>query len=250
MDDNFENAAIIIKYLDDEMSADEKAAFEKQLKLDAGLYARLESLRLSRDAISYYGINEKVTRIRMQLEETQSSESSKKAKIIQMRKPLLYNIAVAATVILVLIGLKTFWLNSVTPEKIYQQTYVSYSLGIARSGSQNHTLIEKAWQQKDYEKIIQLAPQSTLKANEQLLLGLSYLEKNQLAEAITQMEKMQQMPDKTYSQDIEFYLSLAYLKNKEFEKSLSLLKKIRNNEHHLYHNQVTEKTILEVEKLR
>ncbi|HEV7620143.1 MAG TPA: tetratricopeptide repeat protein [Flavisolibacter sp.] len=250
MAENLPIDELVLKYLDDELSTGEKKAFEEQLKLNPDIKKRLENLRLVKDSIKYYGINQKVAEVRRQWEKETPALEHKAAKVISIRKPLRYTLAIAASTIFVIIGIKIFWISNVSPEKIYQDTYVSYSIDNLRSQNVKTTAVEKAWKQKNYVVIIDQGKKNVLSTKDQLLLGLSYLELNQPAEAIPILESIRESRDTSLHYDADFYLSLAYIKNKELDKALPLLEKIQKDPNHPYHRQVSEKTISEVEKLK
>lgn len=242
----------LIKYLDDEMLPAEKRAFEALLNSDAGLREKLENLRMAKDAMVYYGIQQQVAQARAQWKQPdEGNMPAGRAPVMVMRKYGRFAIAIAAaSIIFAFVIIKGLFITSPSPDKIYQETFVDYNPGSYRSQTAGRSPVEKAYQRRDYTGVVSLGRQASLNAKEQLLLGIAYLHLNNPEAAIRELEAVEKRADTTYRQDAAFYTGLAYLKNKQYDQALQVLKKIRTDPHHLYHNQVNEKTIHDLESLQ
>lgn len=241
----------LIRYLDDEMSPAERSGFEALLDKDPGLREQLEHLRMAKEAIVYYGIQQQVAQARAHWKPVQAVEETDrgKAKVFSMRQTWRYLIA-AASIIIVFMLARGLFTAPLSPEKIYQETFVDYNPGSFRSQQATGSPLERAYQQKNYNGVVLLGRQDSLRAKEQLLLGIAYLKLNDARAAIQRLEALEKRADTTYRQDAAFYAGLAYLKDKQYDRALSMLKKIQADPHHLYHNQISEKTIKNIESLR
>ncbi|HWJ30554.1 MAG TPA: zf-HC2 domain-containing protein [Flavisolibacter sp.] len=242
MADFLPNEELLMKYLDNELSASERAALEEHLKEDEQLRQRLETLRLAKESVRYNELQNKVSNVRPQM--------GRNTKNVSPNRGWLYVLA-AACLLAVIIGIGIFLRNSLSADKVYEEAYVQYSLDRSRSQKQEYTPVENAYQSQNYTEVIRLSQQGKHSAKEALLTGISYLNVNQPEKAMPYFEQIRQdSVDTTYRQDGEFYLGLAFLKAKQYDKSLELLRKIQSDPNHLYHPLVSEKVIHDVEKLR
>jgi TolA-binding protein len=243
----------LTRYLDNEMPELEKQLFEERLNADPELHDRLDKLRSAISAIRYYGINQKVAGIRKEMEPLLMANQpvSKGGKVITMRKrPFRYAIAAAAVLVFLIAGIEGYRVYKLSPDKVFAEGYVAYTEGGLRSGNNSTPPLEKAYQEKQYRQVIELSRNINPPIKEKLLTGLSYLQLNQLNDAIGQFKNILNSSDNTFKPDAEYYLALTYLKNKQYGNALPLLKKIRSDQHHLYHHQITVKVIRDVQWLK
>jgi tetratricopeptide (TPR) repeat protein len=242
MADFLPNEELLMKYLDNELSASERAALEEHLKEDEQLRERLESLRLAKESGRYNELQNKVSNVRPQM--------GRNTKKVSPNRGWLYGLA-AVCLLAVIIGIGIFLRTSLSADKVYEEAYVQYSLDRSRSQKQEYTPLENAYQGQNYTEVIHLSQQGKHSVKEALLTGISYLNVNQPEKAMPYFEQIRQdSVDTSYRQDGEFYLGLAFLKAKQYDKSLELLRKIQSNPNHLYHPLVSEKVIHDIEKLR
>ena len=249
MAENLPDEELLFKYLDKEMTAAEQEEFDRRLHSEPDLQEQLERLQLSIGTVNYYGIQQQVADVQRQLqaELDEKFRQSGSAKIIPMRKALRYTLAIASCIILILVGTRFYQIYQLTPEKVFKESYVGYSINNLRSGKTAATALEQAFAQRNYTEVIQLSKGTTvLSTKQELLIGLSYLELNKLSESIVQFKNIISQPENNYKQDAEYYLALTYIKNKDYSNALTILKKIESDKSHLYHNQVTPKIIREV----
>ena len=248
MDEYLPNEEILMKYLDEELSLQERVNLENLLKEDGELRQRLENLRLAKEAVRYYSIQSAVASVRTIWEQSHPLPTKRpKAKVISLKKVGFYFLA-AACILFAVFRISLFFNSHLTPERVYQEAYVDYKLGNSRSTQKSGTPIILAYQNNNYPEVIRLSHNGNLTPQEQFVTAIAFLKENRAAEAVPYLETLQL--NTTYQQDSEFYLALAYLKTNQFDKSLDMLKKIHSDPNHLYHQQVDEKIINEVEKLR
>jgi predicted negative regulator of RcsB-dependent stress response len=246
MAENLSREDQLLKYLDGEMTPIEKSAFEAQLKKDATLQEDLECLQLSRSAIQYYGIHEDVSAVRKEFEQ---KAKKKDGKLVTMRRFVRPALTAAACIILLAAGIVGYRLYQLSPEKVFNESFVDYSVSESRGGVTSQTAIEMAYQQKEFRKVVALASAGTT-SQDKLLVGLSYLQLNNFAAAIGQFSPIIKNGGSTYKQDAEFYLALSYLRNKQYDEALKIVDQIKSDPAHLYHNQVSGKISRELKWLK
>jgi tetratricopeptide (TPR) repeat protein len=235
----------LMRYLDGEMDVSEKRAFESQLQKDAALKERLQSLRIAIASVQQLGTTEKVRAIHTEMMQELSSVY-KEGKVVPMKKIIRYSLAVAASVIVILVGVNLFTSSSLSSEKLYNEAFVDFDASGVR-GKTTETSISKLYQEHKYENVVKQSQLGQLAPADTLLVGLSYLKTNKNDEAINSFKSVSaQNPLK---QDAEFYLALAYLKSKNYNEALSLMENIRSNSTHIYHNQFSDEYIDKVKKL-
>jgi len=247
MNENLPNEDLLMKYLDNEMSLSEKQEFENQMKDNAQLKAQVESLMLARKAVEYYGIHDEVSKVR---KEFQQGTTQQKAKVVRMKKPLRYILMAAASVILIGLIAIGYLFYQLSPEKVYNEGFVSYNLPVARGSNVSATSIENAYQKKDYNQVIELSKTSPVSEKEQLLTGLSFMQLNQFNEASIQFREILKVPHSNYKPDAEYYLALSQLRMKQYDEALDIFRKIHADESHLYHKQVSSGLLREIKWLK
>lgn len=240
-----DNDEVLMKYLDDEMDSSEKQLFESQLQQDDLLQKRVESLRLAIASVQQYGTVEKVKSIHSEMMK-ELSPVHKEGKIVPMRKMVKYSLAIAASIIVILVGVNLFTSSQLSSDKLYNEAYVDYDASAVR-GNNNQTDVVKLYQAHNYNAVTEKAISQSLSQKDSLLIGLSYLKIDKLNDAIDWLKLISaQNPAK---QDAEFYLAMAYLKNKNYNEALSLMEQMHANANHVYHNQFSVDYINKVKKL-
>jgi hypothetical protein len=179
---------------------------------------------------------------------------------ISIQQPRLINqivrlsMRVAAVLVFVIAAAAMYFYFSVTPEKLVAENYSMYSIGTERDAS-NLSLIEKAFQRKDFYAVIQQLKNSTSPdMKEYFFGGLAYLEKNDAANAIIQFKTIVER-NKTasiveYPDESEYYLALSYLKNNDIANALPLYEKIHSDKLHRYHDKVSSWFLRKLKVLR
>lgn len=239
------NDETIMRYLDGEMEETEKESFELQLQTDGALKQRLESLQVAIASVQQYGTAEKVKSVHREMMQELSSVH-KEGKVVPMRRFVKYSLAIAASVIIILVGVNIFTSSQPSSEKLYSEAFVDYDVSGVR-GSENQTDIAKLYQDHNYNAVVEKAKVQNLAQKDSLLIGLSFLHQDKLPEAINWFKAMSvQVSTKD---DAEFYLALAYLKNKNYNEALKLMEQIHSNANHVYQNQFSEAYINKVKKL-
>lgn len=249
MDEHNPLDTVVIKYLDNEMSPEEKITFEESLYTDPVLNSRLEKFKLVKEAVKYHGIHQQVTDVRAIWEEKNPADKTVVASKFTPVRTLSRYLFAAAAILLVFFLIRGLSGSSYSADNIYQDTYIGYQLSTTRSQNNGLNKLEVAYQEEKFQEVVSLGKQNALNPKDQLLVAIAFLKLNDSPSAITTLETLEQSKDHTYQQDAAFYLGLAYLKNKNYNKALVWLTRINKDATHLYHKQVTEKTLRNLESL-
>lgn len=239
-----DNDETLMRYLDGEMHGAEKEMFESQLQTDSALKQRLENLQVAIASVKQYGTAEKVKSVHSEMMQELSSVH-KEGKVVPMRKFVKYSLAIAASVIIILVGVNIFT-SQPSSGKLYSEAFVDYDVSGVR-GSESQTDIVKLYQDHNYNAVVEKAKAQNLAQKDSLLIALSFLHQENLPEAINWFKAIS--VQSAAKDDAEFYLALAYLKNKNYNEALNLMEQIHSNASHVYHNQFSEAYINKVKKL-
>jgi len=243
----------LVQYLDDELAGSEKETFEQQLAADKNLYEELESLKVAREAVKIFGLQQKVSGIHQHMMlEIQGPDK----KINPARRILRYSIAVAASVLLIVGGIVGYNFYTLSSNKVFASNYRPYELSTVRDGdTQQVSPVEKAYREKDYKKVVELQEQyNSILVKETFLAAMSYAELANNTKAIDGFKKViaenENAGTSLFKDEAEYYLALTYISNKDYDFALDLLRKTRDNPNHLYHDKVTGKLIRQVKMLK
>ena len=234
MDDLLHNEEILIRYIDGELSKEEQAQLEERLRTEKNLQEELYHLQAAVLAVKQAGAVESVRAIHTEM--MQERKQQPKTKLVPFNKTIRYTLAVAASLLVLFIGVKLFQAAQLTPAKLYNEAFVDFNTAVTRGSNNALSETEKNYRDKDYEAVVNASRSVNLHPKDSLLIGLSYLHINRTAEAIGFFNGLASS-DNAYKQDAEFYLSLSYLRNRQYDNALALIEKIRNNPAHLYHEQ-------------
>lgn len=237
----------IIDYLDGLMGPGETAAFESDLAKDPELKQRLDDLKVAREAVKQFGTRERVASLHKEMMEELKKDRSP-ARVINMRRTVRITMAVAASLLLIVVGVKYFNASNNNPEQLYNDTFVDYSLPVERGAQQNNTIVEKDYADKNYSAVIKDAQSNTLDGKDSFLTAISYLKTGSTTTAIQWLNTMN--AGSSFYPDAQFYLSLAYLKNKNYDQSLELMNQIHDNKDHPYNSSISSELIEKVKKLK
>lgn len=166
-------------------------------------------------------------------------------------KMLRTGTSIVAFLILAFISWKVYSFYNLSPEKIYRQVMISYPKSIIIKKSLiGAGSIKESFVRKDYNEVVLLQKSAeTLTNLDSLLIGISYLQMDEPANAVKWLQPVANNKFGMY-QDGEFYLSLAYLMNKDYDPSIDMMQRIYADSSHLYHQDLSIKTIKEVEMVK
>ena len=249
-----DSSELLIRFLDGELTANEKADVERRLEKDLLLQEELENLRLARKAVKFYGLNQKVAGIHRQMMKEIKPVVPVK-QINSTRRIIRYSIAITASLLIIFLGIEAYNFFTLSPDKVFAANYQSYELRAFRNNGTEPSAIENAYREKKYKKVIALQEQyNSIPIRETFLAAMSNVELGDNDMAIVLFRKviaeMSNTTTNLLKDDAEYYLALTYLRNKEYNSSLELFQKINADPNHLYYEKVTRKLLRQVKRLR
>lgn len=232
----------IDRYLNQEMSQEEHALFENEIKVNPELEIEIEQ---QRDIILY--IEEKgntdlktfLKGIENKQDNTSNTELKKNASIISLRKIAT---GIAAGIAILLASVWAFRSEQIQqPTELFSEYYSPYPndlVKIERSGNEN-SILQKAminYNQQEYQAAINDINQYILTDDTEHLdnelsffKAISHLSMDNLREAKQVLETLNSIETFEYSDKVNWYLSLAYLKNGDNTLAKSKLENLINS---------------------
>ncbi|MBD0333466.1 MAG: hypothetical protein ICV66_12515, partial [Chitinophagaceae bacterium] len=123
----------VIRYIDGDLSDDQKTEFEAAMQTNHDLREAVERMQLATKAIKFYGIKQQVTNVHQQLlNEKLISTASESAKVFSVTKFLRYTTAAAAVLLIILISIVAYDFYKLSPEELYKENFVGYNVSVAR----------------------------------------------------------------------------------------------------------------------
>lgn len=254
MDNSTQKSELLIRYLDGEMSEAERKEFENQIAADLSLQGELESLRLAKKAVQSFGLKEQIAAVHSSI----LNEAAKQAPVIKttpLRRVIRYCVSIAASILLIITSYWIFKFYTLSPDKMYASNYIAYELPTPRdTDSIPPSAFEKAYRASDYKEVIRLSNVSGLSIKEIFLTGISFLETEEIAKAISSFQVVIAEVGKTgirnLREEAEYYLALAYLKNRDYDQALGLMIGIQEDPNHTYHDKFSRSFIRDVKILK
>jgi tetratricopeptide (TPR) repeat protein len=243
---------LLVQYLDGTLQSPEKENVKAQLAADAALQQEFDSLLLTREAVRYYGLKEKVAAIHLQMME------EKKAPVKQIggpRRMLRYAASIAASLLLLVGGYLAYTFFTLSSEKVYSANYQKYEPAIVRDGGVTESAIEKAYRQGNYNEVMQLHDANPSRtAKDEFICGVAALELSNNSIAIKCFTEVLTINNKTggkaLNDEAEYYLSLSYVRNRDYDYALDIMHKIKEDAGHVYNKKVTAKLLRQVKLLK
>ncbi len=245
-------------YLQNEMSKNNRALFEKRLKNDVHLRDELNlhiSLNntLNKEQTTTFKESDlenatfKETKALLKSEtfqniskniNTTSNQYFKERNRKKMPKKRLYYITAIAATLVLLIGLSTFLNTSNTT--LYKEYNTWNDLPSKIEKSDNQTInIETYYNKKAYTKIIDLLIDKEQNTHELIYLGASYFQLNKYKKAIEIFDKLIASNAIDNSKGY-WYKMLIYLKQKDTQKTKELLATITQNKQNYNYQKAIE----------
>jgi tetratricopeptide (TPR) repeat protein len=246
MDNSSQHTETIIKYLDRELTGADLKAFEQLLSQDNSVREELTNLQLAQKAVISYGLKAQVASVRGEmLKDAQNNDRDTSARMYSFIRPAL---KVAAGLLFFLLAIGVYQYATVSPSKVYDESYQPYKAGVLRGGT--NTELEAAYVSGKSKTVIRLFEKMTAPDNKaSFLAGQSYLSIQQPKKAIQAFNNILRSPQKIYKDDAEYYLALSYLEDNQPVKARALFKKIYQDNDHLYHDRVSYWTLLKLKLL-
>lgn len=219
------------KYLANELTPEERNAFELEMENDPFLTEAVEGLTIQQSNWDKAQINQLEKNIHTKIEQKITPHKGGKTISISFFR---YAAAAGVIGILALVSWRLFiTTKSLNEETIYASYFrpLTHPDGTVR-GENNDTndasAAVQAYEKEDYFAAVKyyekLLKNDSANVKNNLFLGISYLATNQSQKAIEILSKLNSSNDFQY--DIQWYLGLAYLKNKNIPKAQNILQQL------------------------
>ena len=242
----------LMRYIDKEMTEDERITFEAELSTDTELSTELNNLEIAKKTVMLYGIKQQIAAIHK--EKTALVKQAPVIKIPPYRKIIRYSIAAAACILLIFIGINRYILKP-SAAGLFTEQYIPFEASSTRGETAAITAIENAYLQKNYKEVINLYKATASATPPQMMMaGTAYLETGNTPAAIEVFQLLitqnKANNSAAYNDDAMNYLALAYLKNKNYDHAIPLMEKINADKENIYSNKFTDAYIGRVKKLQ
>jgi tetratricopeptide (TPR) repeat protein len=239
MNENATPSELLIRYLDGELDSAETAAAERQIAADTALQEELAGLRLAKEAVHHYGVQQTVRSVRSGMKQEEQP-----APVVRLNRRVWRNsLRVAAGIIIVLGATFIYQYSQLSNTRLYEDNYKPFLLHESR-GADATSVLQQAYKAGQPGKVIQLyRAMKNPGAADYLLAGNALLEEGQPAEATQCFLLLQQQNTLShthlYEDDAEYYLALSYLRGGEVDQALPLFERMHADETHLYHDKAS-----------
>lgn len=241
-------------YLHGELPAERIKNLEEEIKSDVALQSELEALKITREAIELAGWKTMIQQA--QSEYLADREQETQIKPIQggTSDLFIWSKRIAASLTFLLVGLGAYLMVSVSPESI-TSNQVDYQVPVMRSSENTLTAIQEAYSQKDYQGVIAIGEKSSgYSAEGSLLLGLSYLESNELEKAEATLLSIEATNQKNqtseFADQVDYYLAKVYLNSNQIDQASERIHKILDDERHTYHENFGKMDLIKLSILK
>jgi tetratricopeptide (TPR) repeat protein len=244
MNNNNTNTDMLIQYLDNELSQEDKINVENQLKHDTVMQQELENLSLAKSAIKTYGLKKHIGSIHAEMMSELVIKNPLPTQQGVVRQMISISMKVAAAIFIVMLGVGVYQYTTATPGKLFASNYKPYTLSVNR-GALEIGMMESAFQEKKYATVItQFEALKEVGAKEIFLAGVAYMETNNYKNAIIAFNKVlsKNALNKTtiFNDDAQYFLALSYLKNNDIKLATPVFEMINKNTNHLYNDKVSD----------
>lgn len=241
-------------YLYGELPADRAKQLEEEIKTDLALQSELEALKISREAIELAGWKTMIQQAQAEFLSEREEETKVKPISGGSSDFFVWTKRIAASLTILLVGLGAFLIISVSPESI-TSNQVDYQIPVMRSSENTLTTIQEAYSEKDYQGVIAIGEQSSdYSAEVSLLLGLSYLESNELEKAEATLLNIEAANQKNqtseFADQVDYYLVKVYLSSGQIDLASERIHKIMDDTQHTYHGNFGKMDLIKLSILK
>ncbi len=233
---------LIRKYLHDQLSAEERNAFEQAMEEDPFLQESVEGFEMAMADHKDWSFEN--TEISLQKKLPKSTSGTNKKDSIFYLSTFRLAIAASVTGIIAIIIYTTLFSGKrpANEQAIYMAYFkpLTYPDATVRGNADTteQAKAAQAYEQEDYFAAVkyyeQLVSHQPENAKNNLFLGISLLATNQPKKAIDIFRSIKEPA--AYHFDIQWYLALAYLKNKETEQALAILQQLAKEDNYYRQN--------------
>lgn len=230
------NNELVKKYLANELSPQERNAFEQEMENDPFLKESIEGWSINDEQLTMNNLNAIENDLHAKIDTKMTKQE--KGKVISMS---FFRYAAAACIIGIL-ALVSWRLINTGTNIDEQAIYASYFKPLTNpdatvrgeNGETEESLAIQAYEKEDYFEAVnayqKLVANNPDNVKNNLFLGISFLGTNQPKKAIEILSKLTTSEEFHY--DIQWYLALAYIKNKEIPQAQTTLNNLSKEENY------------------
>lgn len=239
---------LLIDHLDSSLLGKGLPNMEQLIRNDRAVAAEWKYLHLAVGAIQEAALYEQVGSIKRQWLSQPSVAIRPTGAVV---RTMYRNVMRVAACILVLAGGSAVYKYTTTNSAgLYKEYYSSYDLNNMR-GAGAADPMEQAYNNKNWEEVINLFNSSKEKSNQSYFLtGMANLELKNYPDAIEKFNQVLAENTRSgsdyYQDETEYYLAMSFLANNEAAKAMPLLEKIKADKDHLYHQIVAKMSSLDL----
>ncbi len=234
---------MLVRYMDNELLPDEKAAVEKLMHDDAEVNEHYQYLLAAKQSIRHQNLKQRVQNVHEAYINSKSGDETSTTKIV---RPSVFKtfMRVAAIFIAVIAGYGVFEYSTTTNQSVYNNNFINYQLPVNR-GINNTNSIDSLYSTANYTAVINAFEEKPQKNQEDYFIAAqSYLQLNNTDKAIQSFLEVKRLNDanaqKYFVDETDYYLALAYIKAGSIQDAENLLKKITSDKQNLYYNNAKE----------
>jgi hypothetical protein len=244
MNKDLHDDELLLRYLDGELSEEDRKQLSVEIETDKELQSRIEDLKITIEAIKHAGTALKIKAMHADMMKQVKAEEKNDSPV---RKMIRLTMAIAASAILVIVAIGIYTLQ-LSNSKIFDEHFLNYATSNSRGINENNSKLTGLFREGKYQQVVENGKAAITTPMDQLLIAVSYLQLKQPSAAIPLLITLQ--PNERFSNDADYYLGMAYLENNQPGLALQEFKKIREDGSHPYHKQVNNALIRKVRLLQ
>ncbi|GJM35287.1 MAG: hypothetical protein DHS20C18_42880 [Saprospiraceae bacterium] len=225
MEHNLEH---IEQYLTGDLSKEEKAAFENQMKVDQQLAEEVELIRNMTGGIRLYG--HKKLKSELDIIHKKVITPKEKGRFRLLNSKWIFGVAASLAVLLVAY---VAWQSKISPtaEQLYAEYHQAYDWTISKRGNTDEQLmkIHQLYQGRNYEAFLQQTEQLQLDISKDpplaLAMGQAYGAIGQTDQARNYFKMAE--ANALFSEEALWYQALSYLKTGSISEAVNTLEVIK-----------------------
>lgn len=237
MQDNSTNDIIemLTRYMDGELTTEEKITMEELLKKDVTLQERYQHLLAARRAIRMQGLKQHVQAIQKEYLQEMHSEKPTGKNISVFRTFM----SVAAVLIIIVAGYGLFQYISTTNESVYSSNFINYNAPVSRGNIPANGMVD-LYSSGKYAEVVRYFESLPNKSQQDyFIVAQAYLHLNNSKAAINNFKQVQNLNNnstgKYFVQETDYFLLLAYIKSGDIDEAEKKLDKIISDKQHLFY---------------
>jgi tetratricopeptide (TPR) repeat protein len=242
MNENIAQTELIERYLDNELSADEKARFESRLGSEAGLAEEVYLQRQLREGLRAAGRNRLLDMLAT--EDRQMDEYHPPAQVIRFDDATRQRFYwAAAAILLLLIPLYLVLVPGRRDDKLFAAYFKPYQGVSVRAGGPLEQAMEE-YRQRDYAQALpileRLLGEGSAEDTTLFFKGNASLALEQTPDALSSFRQILTNPKHPFYREAQWYLALAYLQDGATDEAKTQLQSFVTDASHPHHGEATE----------